>query len=93
MKKKLQLDLAIKTMTTKVSVNAHARLKEIAEKHGFLIQDVLSACLLHMPEERIVKILTEHKEALDELPKATQAVLRNLDKLSEAERRELRKLL
>jgi hypothetical protein len=90
---KLKLDLAIKTMTTKVTVGAQARLKQLAEKHGFLVQDVLSACLLHMPEDQIVRILTEHRAALDELPKATKAVLKNLDKLSDAEREELKKLL
>lgn len=90
---KLRIDLAIKTMTTKVSVAAQARLKELAEKHGFLVQDVLSACLLHMPEDLLVRILTEHRTALDQLPKATKAVLKNLDKLTDAEREEIKKLL
>jgi hypothetical protein len=90
---KLQIDLPIKTMTTKVSHGAHARLKHLSEKHGFLIQDVLSACLLHMPEDELVRILTQHKVALDALPKAARAVLKNLDALSDEERAELKKLL
>lgn len=90
---KLHIDLPIKSMTTKVSVGAHTRLKHLAEKHGFLIQDVLSACLLHMPEDELVRILTEHKVALDSLPRAAKAVLKSLDQLSEDERKELKKLL
>jgi hypothetical protein len=91
--KKLQIDLPIKTMTSKVSLGAHARLKQLAEKHGFLIQDVLSACLLHMPEEELVRVLTQHKEALDEMPKATRAVLKSIDSLSDEDRAALKKLI
>jgi cupin superfamily acireductone dioxygenase involved in methionine salvage len=91
--KKLQIDLPIQSMTNKVSVAAHTRLKHLAEKHGFLIQDVLSACLLHMPEDELVRILTEHKEALEEMPAAAKAVLKNLDSLTKADREALKKLL
>lgn len=90
---KLQIDLPIKTMTSKVSVNAHARLKDLAERHGFLIQDVLSACLLHMPEQELVRILEEHKAAVDALPRAAKAVLKSLDAMTAADREAIKKLL
>jgi hypothetical protein len=90
---KLPIDLPMRTMTAKVSVGAHERLKALAEKHGFLIQDVLSACLLHMPEVQLVELLKTQKERVDALPKAVRGMLRNLEKLSDAERAMLRDIL
>lgn len=89
----LPIDLSMKTMTNKVSVGAYDRLRELAEKHGFKIQDVLSACILHMPEDKLVKVLTEQQKKLDNLPKPMKAMLKNIDKLSEKDRAMLRDML
>lgn len=89
----LPIDLSMKTMTNKVSVGAYDRLRELAEKHGFKIQDVLSACILHMPEDKLVKVLTEQQKKLDTLPKPMKAMLKNIDKLSEKDRAMLRDML
>lgn len=90
---KLPIDLALKTMTNKVSVDAHARLGLIAKSHGFKKQDVLSACLLHMPEDEIVRICEAQKAMLEKLPKSIQAVLKNADTMTEADRKILRDML
>lgn len=89
----LPIDLSMKTMTNKVSVGAYDRLRELADKHGFKIQDVLSACILHMPEDKLVKVLTEQQKKLDTLPKPMKAMLKNIDKLSEKDRAMLRDML
>jgi hypothetical protein len=90
---KLPIDLSLRTMTAKVSVGAHERLKQLADKHHAKMQDVLSACLLHMDEDRLVEILDAQEAAVDGLPKAVKAMLRNVDKLSDAERALLKDIL
>lgn len=91
--KKLPIDLPLRTMTSKVSIGAHERLKQLAAKHGARMSDVLSACLLHMPEEELVRILAEQGRALDALPKSVKGLMRNLDKLDDAEKKMLRDVL
>lgn len=93
MTNKLPIDLPIKTMTTKVSVAAQDRLKLIAKSHGFKIQDVLSACLLHMPEDDIVRIVEDQQAIIAKLPKSVRALLKDADNLSDADREMLRDLL
>ena len=83
---KLPIDLPIKTMTSKVSVEAHARRRMIANSHGFLLQDVLSVCLLHMPEDDIVKLLEEQARILDGMPKSVRAVLKYAEGMSYEQR-------
>lgn len=91
--KKPPIELTVTTMTTKVAPAAQARLRELASKHGARISDVVSACLLFMPEEDLARILAEQKATLDALPKAVRGMVRNLDKLSEEDRAMLRDLL
>lgn len=89
----LPIDLPLRTMTSKVSLGAHERLKRLAEKTGARMSDVLSACLLHMPEAELERILAEQKKAVDGLPKSVKGLMRNLDRLSDQEREMLRQLL
>lgn len=93
MSKKLPIDLPIKSMTTKVSVGAHDRLKELAAKHDARMSDVISACILYMPDAQLAKILAEQKEVLDSLPKAIKGLLRNVDKMTDEERAMIRDIL
>ena len=90
---KLPIDLPLKTMTAKVSIAAHDRLKELADKHDARMSDVLSACLLHMDETYLATILALQKEMIDRLPKAVKGMLRNVDKLSDEDRALLRDIL
>lgn len=90
---KLLIDLPLRTMTSKVSLDAHARLKALAKKYSARMSDVLSACILHMPEEELARIITEQKRAVDGLPKDVKGLLRNLDKLDDEQKKMLRELL
>lgn len=90
---KLPIDLPIKSMTTKVSVGAQERVKLIATSHGFKLQDVISACLLHMPENDIVRIVEAQQKAVGRLPKAVKGLLRNVDKMTDEEREMLKDIL
>jgi hypothetical protein len=77
-------------MTAKVSVGAHERLKALSTKLDAKMQDVLSACLLHMTEEQLIAILAEQKAKLDELSPTVRRLLKNIDHLSSDEREFLR---
>jgi hypothetical protein len=90
---KLPIDLPLKTMTAKVSVGAHARMKELSDKHCIKMQDVLSACLLHMPEAQLLSIIETQKERLAAMPPAVRKMLKNIDTLSDADRAMLRDIL
>lgn len=90
---RLPIDLSLKTMTAKVSVGAHARLRHLSEKHHAKMQDVLSACLLHMEEDKLVEILDAQEAAWDALPRSVQIMLRNVDKLSDDEKKLLKDIL
>jgi ABC-type transporter Mla subunit MlaD len=46
-----------------------------------------------MDEDRLVEILDAQEAAVDGLPKAVKAMLRNVDKLSDAERALLKDIL
>ncbi len=91
--KKLPIDLPLKTMTTKISVAAHERLKALAEKYDARISDVLSASLLHIEETKLERILADQKSAVDALPKSVKGVMRNAEKLTAEEREMIRKIL
>lgn len=93
MTKKLPIDLPIKSMTTKISVGAHDRLKDLADKHGVRISDVISACILYMPEDKLAQVLADQKIVLDALPKSVKGLLRNVDKMTDEERVMLRGIL
>lgn len=90
MKTKPPIDLVIKTMSCKVSAGAQERLKDISERNNLKIQDVISACLLYMPEDKIVSILQQQSAALQQLSPEAISMLRKIDKLSDAERSLLR---
>jgi len=90
---KLPIDLPLKTMTTKVSVAAHQRLKALATKHNARMSDVLSACLLHLPEGVLVELLERQKDMVGKLPRVVRGMLTNVDKLSPAVRALLRDIL
>lgn len=91
--KKLPIDLPVKSMTSKVSVGAQEHLRELAKKYDARISDVLSACILHMPEDRLAQVLAEQKKALEGLPKSVKGLLRNADSLTDEERAMLRDVL
>lgn len=93
MKGKPPIDLVIKSMSCKVSAGAQERLKRIADDNGLKIQDVLSVCLLYMPEDEIVRIIEQQSAALQQLSPEAQSMLRKIDKLSDAERSLLREQL
>lgn len=90
---KLLIDLPLQTMTSKVSPDAHARLKMLAKKYSARMSDVLSACLLHMSEKELARILVEQKRAVDGLPKDVKGLLRNMNKLDDEQKKLLRELL
>jgi len=89
-KTKPPIDLVIKTMSCKVSAGAQERLKLIANSHGFKVQDVISACLLYMPEDEIVRVIEQQSAVLQQLSPEAISMLRKIDKLSDAERSLLR---
>lgn len=91
--KRLPIDLSLKTVTTKVSAAAWDRAQELKAKHDCRLSDIVSACLLYMPDEEIARIIAEQNEAVERLPKSVRGLLRNLDKLTDDERAMLRGLL
>lgn len=91
--KRLPIDLSLKTVTTKVSNAAWDRAQELKAKHDCRLSDIVSACLLYMPEEEIARIIAEQDEAVERLPKPVRALLRNIDKLTEDERAMIRDLM
>ena len=91
--KRLPIDLSLRTITTKVSVDAWVRAQSLKEKHGVRLSDVVSACLLYMPEAELAKIVEEQSKAVDGLPKEIRGMLRNVDKLSAEDKKILRDIL
>lgn len=89
----LKLELTLKTVTTKVTPAAWDRVDELAKKMGVRKSDIVSACLLFMPEEELARILAEQAAAVGKMPKFVQGLLRNMDKLGDAERKILRDVL
>lgn len=91
--KRLPIDLSLKTVTTKVSTKAWERAQLLKEKHGVRLSDIVSACLLYMPDEELDRIVKEQSEAVEALPKVVRGMLRNLDRLSDEDRAALRDIL
>lgn len=83
-------ELVMKTMTCKVSVAAQDRLKLIAKQNKLKVQDVVSVCLLHMPESEIVRLVEELNA---QYSSEARAMMRKLDKLTDEEKSVLRSLL
>ena len=83
--KRLPIDLNLVTKTTKVSSKAWDRAQELKKKHDVRLSDVVSACLLYMPEDLLEEIVKKQSDAIDGLPKPVVGLLRNLDKLSDEE--------
>lgn len=90
---KLPIDLPLRSVSTKVSVAAWDRAQELKDKLGCRLSDVVSAALLYIDEDKLRAIMTDQQAAIDALPKSVKGLLRNLDKLSDDERRMLRDLL
>ncbi len=91
--KRLPIDLSLKTVSTKVSVKAWERAQELKQKHDVRLSDVVSACLLHMPEDILTDIFKEQQAIVDALPRAVKGLLGNIDKLDDAQRAMLRDIL
>lgn len=91
--KKLPIDLALKTVTTKVSVGAWEHAQDLKVRVGCRLSDVVSAALLLLTTERLQAIMNLQQKALADLPKPVQALLKNIDQLSDADRQALRDLL
>ncbi|MEE3153952.1 MAG: hypothetical protein VX309_00300 [Pseudomonadota bacterium] len=91
--KRLPIDLNLVTKTTKVSAAAWDRAQELKQKHDVRLSDIVSACLLYMPEDLLEKIVKEQTEVLDNLPKPIIGLLRNVDKLSDDEIEMIRSIL
>ena len=83
--RRIPIDLSMTTKTTKVSVKAWDRVLEIKERHDVRVSDIVSACLLYMPEDELEKILKQQADAIDSLPKSVKGMLRNLDRISDEE--------
>lgn len=91
--KALPIDLSLKTVTTKVATNAWERVQELKrQRPGVRLSDLVSVCLLYMPEAELDRILAEQAGKLASLPKPIQALLKNLDTLTAADREMLRDL-
>lgn len=91
--KRLPIDLSLKTVTTKVSNAAWDRAQELKTKFDCRLSDIVSVCLLYMPEDEIANIIAEHNAAVEKLPKQMRSLLRNIDQLSDDDRAMLRDLL
>lgn len=91
--KKLPIDLSLRTVTTKVSTGAWEHAQRLKRAVGCRVSDVVSAALLTLDEARLRKIMESQDAALAELPKPIQALLKDLDQLSEADRKTIRTLL
>ena len=85
----LPIPLTLKTVSTKVAPQAWERVDALASKLGVRKSDVVSACLLYMPEDELKAKLDEQSAALEALPKAVRGLLRTVDKLDAAQRKVL----
>lgn len=84
----LPIELALKTVSTKVAPSAWDRVDQLSSKLGCRKSDIVSIALLFMDEDVIKAKLEEQASALDKLPKAVRGLLRHMDKL-DAEQRKL----
>lgn len=83
----LTIELALKTVSTKVAPSAWGRVDDLAAKFGCRKSDIVSIALLYMPEDEIKAKLDAQAAAIDELPKAVRGLLRHMDKLDAAQRK------
>lgn len=83
----LPVELALKTVSTKVAPSAWERVDQIASKLGCRKSDVVSIALLFMDEDAIRAKLEEQARALNALPKAVRGLLRHMDKLDADQRK------
>lgn len=87
------IDLRLKTVTTKIAPSAWDRAQALKELYGVRLSDIVSACLLFMPEEELGALLARQKSAVDGLPKPIRGMLRNIDKLTDDEKAFLKEIL
>jgi hypothetical protein len=90
--KRLPIDLTLKTVTTKVTPKAWDRAQELKDKHNVRLSDIISICLLYMPEDRLAQLIKEQDEAVEKLPKSVRGLLRDWDKLTEDQKAMLKDL-
>ncbi len=90
---RLPVDLALQTVTVKVSKDAWERAQKLKSKFGVRLSDVVSVALLYIPETDMERVLNEQKTLVDNLPKSVRGMLRDVDKLSPAERKAIRDIL
>lgn len=91
--KKLPIDLPLRTVTTKVTVGAWKRAQDLKVAVGCRLSDVISAAIYMLDEQKLRAVIEQQERAMSELPKPTLALLKNIDQLSEADRKTLRDLL
>lgn len=82
----LPIQLTLKTVSTKVAPAAWDRVDALAAQFGARKSDIVSACLLFMPEAEIKRVLDEQAAAMDALPKPVRGLLRHIDKLDAKQR-------
>lgn len=76
-----------KAFNGKASVAGLERLSRIAVQTGFLKQDIISACLQFMPEDKLIEILVEQKRVVENQGKDVDGIVRRFDKLSDDQKR------
>jgi hypothetical protein len=81
--RKLPIDLPLKTVTTKVSVGAWDHAQKLKQLVGCRLSDVVSAALLTLTSDQLRAIMNLQNKSLAELPKSVQALLKDLDNLSD----------
>jgi hypothetical protein len=85
----IPLELALKTVSTKVTPAAWERAQALKDKTGKRLSDVVSACLLYMPEDKLIEILEQQDKAVAALPRSVRGMMRDADKLSDDEKKML----
>ena len=83
------IGLALTTKTTKVTPEAWERANALKDELGCRLSDIVSACLLFMPSDELKRIIAENQAAIDKLPRAVVGAMRNVDKMSAAEKKML----
>lgn len=91
--KRLPIDLPMRTLSTKVSVGAYERVRKLKDETEYRMSDIVSACLLYMPEDKLIAILEEQSKVVDALPKSAKGILRNIESMSDEDRKILRDIL
>lgn len=76
-----------KNWSAKVSIAAIDRIDTLAKKYGLLKTDIVTACILAMSDDDIVAAVTDQVRLVNSLPKGVRGLLRQMDKLDDAQRK------